>query len=106
MNKIFRRVKTVYAHREEFYTFEFSKWCKESAKQLLLNVEELMSKWSLGQFVTAFREGKMADTGSIVVPEGKLGCGWRGFGFHLTKINQTKFHCSQYTQTEAFFWSL
>ena len=30
---------------------------KESAKQLLLNVEELMSKWSLGQFVTAFREG-------------------------------------------------
>ena len=23
--------------------------------------------------------------GSIFVPEGKLGCGWRGFGFHLRK---------------------
>ena len=23
--------------------------------------------------------------GFIVVPEGKLGCGWRGFGFHWSK---------------------
>ena len=29
---------------------------------------------------------KKKNRGSIVVLEGKLGCGWRGFGFHLRKV--------------------
>lgn len=77
---------------------------KECAKRLLLHVEGLMSNQSPDPFVRTFREGMRSsfsscgaflriielingrNRGSIVVLEGKLGCGWRGFGFHLRKV--------------------
>ena len=81
---------------------------KGSARRLLFNVEELISGQSCGQFAKSFREGDKffilqlgsntygsflliselihgCRKGSIVVPEGKLGSGWRGFGLHLRK---------------------
>uniref|UniRef100_A0A7N2MR58 Uncharacterized protein n=1 Tax=Quercus lobata TaxID=97700 RepID=A0A7N2MR58_QUELO len=74
---------------------------KGSAKRLLFNVEELISKQSHGQFAKSFCEGDKCfilqlgsntydsflliselihglRKGSIVVPEGKSGSGWRG----------------------------
>ena len=82
---------------------------KGSAKRLLFNVEELISRQSSGQFAKSFREGDKCFIlqlgsnsheaflltleltrglckGSIVVPEGKTGSGWRGFGLHLRKV--------------------
>ena len=81
---------------------------KGSARRLLFNVEELISGQFCGQFAKSFREDDKyfilqlgSNTygsflliselihgrrkGSIVVPEGKLGSGWRGFGLHLRK---------------------
>ena len=71
-------------------------------------MEELIIGQSRGQFAKSFREGDKffilqlgsntygsflliseiihgCRTGSIVVPEGKVGSGWRGFGLHLRK---------------------
>ena len=82
---------------------------KGSAKRLLLNVDELISGKSRGQLAKSFREGdkcfilqlgsntysafllisKLINgrrKGSLVVPEGKSGSGWRGFGLHLRKV--------------------
>ena len=82
---------------------------KESAKRFLLHVEELLSKQKLGQFARLVKEGDRVlilqlgsnahgsfllfselvngrHRGSIVIPEGKSGSGWRGFGMHLRKI--------------------
>ncbi|KAK9988961.1 hypothetical protein SO802_029200 [Lithocarpus litseifolius] len=81
---------------------------KESAKCLLTYVEDLLSNMPLGNFARTFRDGSKVFImqqganahgsflmiselvhgrwkGSIIVPEGKLGSGWRGFGFHLRK---------------------
>ena len=81
---------------------------KESAKRLLTYVEDLMSHTPPKHFARTFRDGNKLfilqlgfnahgsflmiselDHGRwkdlIVVPEGKLGSGWRGFGFHLCK---------------------
>ena len=81
---------------------------KESAKRLLTIVEELMSNIPPRNFARTFRDGSKVfilqlgsnahgsfltisellhgrRKGSIIVPEGKLGSGWRGFGFHLGK---------------------
>ena len=81
---------------------------KESVKRLLTNVEDLMSNIPLGNFARTFRDGSKVfilqlgsnahksflmisellhgrRKGSIIVPEGKLGSGWRGFGFHLRR---------------------
>ena len=80
-----------------------------SAKRLLFYVEELISGQSSGQFARSCREGDKCfilqlgsnshgaflliselthgrRKGSIVVPEGKTGSGWRGFGLHLRKV--------------------
>ena len=82
---------------------------KGSAKRLLFNVEELISGQSSGQFAKSCREGDKCfilqlgsnshgaflliselthgrRKGSIVVPEGKTGNGWRGFELHLRKV--------------------
>ena len=59
---------------------------KGSAKRLLLNVEELISRQSRGQFAKSFHKGDKSflliselshgcRKGSIVVPEGKSGSG-------------------------------
>ena len=79
---------------------------KGSAKILLFNVEELIAGQSRGQFAKSFHEGDKCfilqlgsntygsflliselihsrRKGSIVVPKGKSGSGWRGFGLHL-----------------------
>ena len=81
---------------------------KESAKRILFHVEDLASKQKPGQFARTVREGdriliiqlgsnahgsfllfseldKGRRRGSIVIPEGSLGSGWRRFGFHLRK---------------------
>ena len=81
---------------------------KESAKRLLFHVEELTSKHKPGQFVRTVQEGdrililqlgsnahgtfllfseldKGRRRGSIVIPEGYVGSGWREFGIHLRK---------------------
>ena len=81
---------------------------KGSAKRLLAIVEDLMSDVSPGQFAWTFRDGEKVfilqlgsnahgtflmisellhghRKGFIVVPEGKLGSGWREFGFNLRK---------------------
>ena len=81
---------------------------KGNAKRLLFNVEELVLKHSPTQFSRTFREGDKIFIiqlgsnvhcmflliseliqgwlkGSIVISEGKLGRGWRGFGLHLRK---------------------
>ena len=86
---------------------------KGSAKRLLLNVNELISGQSHGQFAKFFREGDecfllqlRSNTygaflliselingrrkGSLVVPEGKSGSGWRGFGLQLRKVIDPK----------------
>lgn len=83
-------------------------WAKSFTKRLLMHVEEMLSNQSPCSFVRTFREGDKVFIlqlgsiahgtfllitelmngrcrGSIVVPEGKLGCGWGGFGFHLRK---------------------
>ena len=76
---------------------------EESAKRVLFYVEELISKQSIGLFMSTVREGgnvfilqlgsnthgtfsliselaKGKCKGFIVIPEGKKGSGWRGFG--------------------------
>ena len=81
---------------------------KESAKRLLTYVEDLMSLSPPEQFARTFRDGNKVfilqlgfnahgsflmifelvhgrQKGLIIVPKGKLGSGWRGFGFHLRK---------------------
>ena len=81
---------------------------KESAKRLLTYVEDLLSLSPPDQFARTFREGNKVfilqlgfnvhgrflmiselehgrRKGLIIVLEGKLGSGWRGFGFHLRK---------------------
>ena len=81
---------------------------KESAKRILFHIEELISKQKSGQFARTVREGDRVlilqlgsnahgtfllfseldngcRRGSIVIPEGKSGFGWRGFGTHLRK---------------------
>ena len=81
---------------------------KESALRLLTYIEDLMSNTRLENFARTFRDGNkvfilqmglnahgsflmISDLlhgrrkGVIIVPEGKLGSGWRGFGFHLRK---------------------
>ncbi|KAK9992046.1 hypothetical protein SO802_027031 [Lithocarpus litseifolius] len=81
---------------------------KESANRLLAIVEDLMSNVIAGNFARTFRDGDKVfilhlgsnahgsffmiselvhgrRKGFIVVPEGKLGSGWRGFGLHLRK---------------------
>ena len=81
---------------------------KESALHLLSYVEDLMSNTHPENFARTFRDGNKVfilqlgfnahgsflmisellhgrRKGLIIVPEGKLGCGWRGFGFHLCK---------------------
>ena len=81
---------------------------KESVKHSLAIVEGLMSNVSAGKLTRTFRDGDKVFIlqlgsnaygsffmiselihgrwkGFIVVPEGKLGSGWRGFGFHLRK---------------------
>ena len=82
---------------------------EESAKRLLTNVEDLLSNIPHGNFARSFRDGSKVfimqqgsnahgsflmiselvhghQKGSIIVLEGKLGSGWRGFGFHLRKV--------------------
>ena len=82
---------------------------KGSAKRLLFNVEVLISRQSSGQFAKSCCEGDKCFIlqlgsnshgafllisklthghckGFIVVPEGKTGSGWRGFGLHLRKV--------------------
>ena len=81
---------------------------KESAKRLLTYVEDLLSLSPPDQFARTFREGNKVfilqlgfnvygsflmiselehghRKGLIIVSEGKLGSGWRGFGLHLRK---------------------
>ena len=81
---------------------------KESAKRLLTYVEDLVSLSPPEQFARTFRDGNKVfilqlgfnahgsflmifelvhgrRKGLIIVPKGKLGSGWRGFGFHLRK---------------------
>ena len=99
---------------------------KGSAKRLLLNVEELISGQSRGQFAKSFHEGdkcfilqlrsntydsfllisKLIHShrkGSIVVPEGKSGSGWRGFGLHLQpRVSSFQASNHRYSQKRHF----
>ena len=82
---------------------------KESAKHSLTYVEDLMTNTPPEKFARTFRDGNKVFIlqlgfnahgsflmisklvhgrwlGFIIVPEGKLGSGWRGFGFHLRKV--------------------
>nr|POE97186.1 hypothetical protein CFP56_78988 [Quercus suber] len=82
---------------------------KESANRFLFHLEELISKRSPGHFARTIREGDIVfilqlgsnvhgtflmvsellhgrRKGNIVIPEGRLGSGWRGFGLNLRKI--------------------
>ena len=81
---------------------------KESAKHLLAIVEDLMSNTTPSNFARTFKDGEKVfilqlgsnahgsflmiselihsrRKGFLVVPEGKSGSGWQGFGFHLRK---------------------
>ena len=81
---------------------------KESAKRLLSMLEDFISTEPPGHFARTVRDGETVfilqlgynahgsflmiseflrghRKGFIAVPEGNLGCGWRGFGFHLRK---------------------
>ena len=81
---------------------------KECAFRLLSYIEDLMSNSCPENFARTFRDGNKVfilqmglnahgsflmisellhgrRKGLIIVPEGKLGSGWRGFGFHLRK---------------------
>ena len=81
---------------------------EKSAELLLATVEDVMSSANPGSFARTFRDGDKVfimqlganaygnfvmiselvhgrRKGFIMVPEGKLGSGWRGFGFHLRK---------------------
>ena len=81
---------------------------KECAKRLLSLLEDFISSKRTGHFARTVRDGETVfilqlgynahgyflmiseflrgrRIGFIVVPEGKLGCGWRGFGFHWSK---------------------
>ena len=81
---------------------------KECAKRLLSLLEDFISTTPPGHFARTVRDGETVfilqlgynahgsflmiseflrsrRKGFIVVPEGNLGCGWRGFGFHLRK---------------------
>ena len=82
---------------------------KKSAKRLLTYVEDLMTNAPPKKFARTFRDGNMVfilqlgfnahgsflliselvhgrQKGFIIALEGKLGSGWRGFGFHLRKV--------------------
>ena len=82
---------------------------KESANRFLFHLEELISKRSPGHYVRTIREGDVVfilqlgskthgtflmvsellhgrRKGNIVIPKGRLGSGWRGFGLNLRKI--------------------
>ena len=82
---------------------------KESATLFLFHLEELISKQSPGHFARTIREGDIVfilqlgsnahgkflmvsellhgrRKGNMVIPEGRLGSGWRGFGLNLRKI--------------------
>ena len=81
---------------------------KECAKRLLSMLEDFISTKTPGHFARTVRDGETVfilqlgynahgsflmiseflrsrQKGFIVVPKGNLGCGWRGFGFHLRK---------------------
>ena len=81
---------------------------KEGAKRLLSLLEDFISSKPPGHFARTVRDGETVfilqlgfnahgyflmlleflrgrRKGFIVVPEGNLGCGWRGFGSHLRK---------------------
>ena len=81
---------------------------KESAFRLLTYIEDHLSNTRPDNFARTFRDGNKVlilqmgfnahgsflmisellhgrRKGLIIVPEGKLGSGWRGFGFHLRK---------------------
>uniref|UniRef100_A0A7N2R5F7 HECT-type E3 ubiquitin transferase n=1 Tax=Quercus lobata TaxID=97700 RepID=A0A7N2R5F7_QUELO len=81
---------------------------KESALRLLSYAEDLMSNTRPENFARTFKDDSKVfilqlgfnahgsflmisellygrQKGLIIVSEGKLGCGWRGFGFHLRK---------------------
>ena len=81
---------------------------KESALRLLTYIEDHLSNSCPDNFARTFRDGNKVlilqmgcnahgsflmiskllhgrRKGLIIVPEGKLGSGWRGFGFHLRK---------------------
>ena len=85
---------------------------RESAKCLLAIVEDLMYNKTLGNFARTFRDDEkvfILQLGSnshcsflmisklihgrwklfLVVPKGKSGIGWRGFGLHLRKAIAT-----------------
>ena len=82
---------------------------KESANRFLFRLKELISNQSPGLFARTIREGDLVfilqlgsnahgtflmvsellhhqRKGSIVIPEGRLGSGWRGFGLNLRNI--------------------
>ena len=82
---------------------------KESANRFLFHLEELISKQSPGHFARTIREGDIVfilqlgsnaygkflmvsellhgqRKGNMVIPEGRLGSGWCGFGLNLRKI--------------------
>ena len=82
---------------------------KESPNRFLFHLEELISKRSPGLYVRTIREGDLVfilqlgsnahgtflmasellhgwRKGSIVIPEGRLGSGWCGFGLNLRNI--------------------
>nr|POE45540.1 pentatricopeptide repeat-containing protein [Quercus suber] len=81
---------------------------QESANRFLFHLEELLSKRSPGHFARTIREGDIVfilqlgsndhgtflmvsellhgrRKGNIVISEGRLGSGWRGFGLNLRK---------------------
>ena len=83
-------------------------WVEEALKCLVAIVEDLMSNKTPGNFARTFRDDEKVfilqlgsnshgsflmiselihgcRKGFLMVPEGKAGSGWRGFGFHLRK---------------------
>ena len=82
---------------------------RESAHRLLFHMEELLSKQSSDHFARTKRKGEKVfilqmgsnahgmflllsellhgrRRGNIVIPEGRMGSGWRGFGLHPRKM--------------------
>ena len=93
--------------REAEILYDQCSWAK-SAKRLLSMLEDFISIEPPGHFARTVRDGETVFIlqlgynthgpfliiseflcgrwkGFIVVLEGNLGCGWRGFGFHLRK---------------------
>ena len=90
------------------YSLQFVFMSKEAAKRLLSLLEDFTSSKPPSHFARTVRDGETVfilqlgfnahgyflmlskflrgrRKGFIVVPEGNLGCGWRGFGSHLRK---------------------